>query len=304
MVTLTLSNRGPSGYSPPVEIEGLHSLGDLNGDGYGDLLLVLASDHEPYKGVALIDGHLLELKWLKYLPTEIIARSGLIDKTGQAWEDTDGDGWGDVLLAIGADYPTREWTAYRLSGESGVTLWESTARSGYTNHPSRIGDINLDGVADLFFHSDTHGVHLEGDVWVMSGLDGSLIWRRALADYDKHYSPNVPIHGSGPWGQGHPAPDINNDGWPELLSSSSDGGLHLGDWNTHLGDSLLLGASLQSLSLGGTLTAGGKATHRIRMPLGAGLAGKTLHAIAVVEDATRPGGVWCKSTVASVEIQP
>ena len=85
---------------------------------------------------------------------------------------------------------------------------------------------------------------------------------------------------------------------------SSDGGLHLGDWNTHLGDSLLLGASLQSLSLGGTLTAGGKATHRIRIPLGAGLAGKTLHAIAVVEDATRPGGVWCKSTVASVEIQP
>lgn len=412
---------------PTLEsVYSIQSVGDLNSDGYDDLLLFFGVGGRAYQPIGLVNGMDLEMEWIQSFPAARFHGVGMRELTGLPWEDLDGDGWGDLLFTFQEEPVTgTEWGAIRLSGATGRPLWRRYVELSTPGFTSRIGDVNGDGVADIFGYINSHTPsHHEGRVWALDGANGGLIWSRKMTDYDRYFVSNPPAQGGTIEGPGLLGPDLNqdgvpeilvrvngtawpqrlgqywfylcgltgdrllwtefsldpvtewadgqliglpvmvgdvdHDGWPEMLVSlappgfgegqvyatlighrtlrapadvnegesilltmhlpSAGGrpyrlylstafepygdGFHLGDWNTHLGDSLLLGASLQSLSLRGTLSAGGKASHRMRIPIGAGLAGKTIHAIAIVEDATRPGGVWCKSTVASIEILP
>ncbi|MGB0953825.1 MAG: FG-GAP repeat domain-containing protein [Planctomycetota bacterium] len=420
---LLLSDAFVPGMPPLESIESIQPLGDLDDDGFDEVLVLLGAGFSPFQVASVIDGKDLEVLWLEYFPTNIVRRMGLIDMTGTPWEDIDGDGWGDITLAIGEDQAVDQWNTLRVSGATGEVLWQVSGTSNYSNHPSRIADTNSDGVADIFFYANSHSATQKGAFWVISGADGSVVWRRNVADYDRHYSELPPEHGGAirrpaisgpdlnldgtaeivlfvdsnhnpnklgtylfylcgetgdrlmweemdisfqnPWEDGELQGtsvfigDVNNDGWPEFvgefwtneavpqpravlmghqtlrvpnnaqegdtiqcslhlptgsnrpyrlyLSTSFDSSeecLSIGGWDTYLGDSLLLGASLQTTQLRGVLGAGGTGSHRLRIPVGAGLAGKTIYAIAIVEDTTNPSGVLTKSTVSSIEILP
>ncbi|MGB0952572.1 MAG: hypothetical protein ACPG31_05065 [Planctomycetota bacterium] len=420
----TLPKSPRTGIQRMDRIHSLQNLGDLNRDGADELFVVAGSGFSPYLPLAVLDGNSLEVMWMKFLPVVPGGWINMGDSTGLPWNDLDGDGFGDLVLFLAEnDYPTvLHQKAICLSGRTGEVLWEETYPLSTEGRAHRISDVSGDGVPDFFLYSNTHTAPVEGAFLAVDGADGSILWKRSMADYDRWFSTIPPAQGgtvrhavvpgpdlnldgtqevmvivqgtanplklgyfsyyldgqngdrllmekvetsfAEPWFPAginvgiHPVGDIDHDGWPEMMWENYDladdrysaiftgyqtlrasdmahegeslaltmhlpsaggkpyrlylstafepygDGFHLGDWNTHLGDSLVLGASLQSLSLRGTLGAAGKATHPLRIPSGAGLAGKTLHAIAIVEDATRPDGVWCKSTVASIEILP
>lgn len=156
------------------------SAGDVNQDGYADVILGIPSrsigSHlaagvvEVYSG---FDGALLH-----HIPgTSHQAHFGYsVDGAG----DLDGDGKDDFV--VGAP-----WAADRLgkvlifSGANGNVLyqWRGTAiQAEFGRRVAGVGDVNLDGVPDIAASSisqRTSSRPFEGAVFLYSGADGSLI---------------------------------------------------------------------------------------------------------------------------------
>ncbi|MBC8405606.1 MAG: FG-GAP repeat protein [Planctomycetes bacterium] len=155
-------------------------VGDVNGDGYGDVLLGapgvngLGGELTPDHGLAVVRSGLNG--------SIIYSYSGSSDKdkvgtgvTGVG--DVDGDTIPD--FAISSDANGGEVIVY--SGLDGLAILTISAPAGSTRfgeHLAAPGDVNADGIPDLLASgpgSEFGGVTEVGAVYLMSGADGSLI---------------------------------------------------------------------------------------------------------------------------------
>ncbi len=155
-------------------------------------------------------------------------------------DDVDGDG--DIeVAAAGADQ-----RAHLLSGKTGERFWSrffddgTGAGSSYVNEIAPAGDLNADGVADLFVRT-WGGAKL---LYAIDGTSGEDIW-------EGH-------SGNGLTGVLAVAGDLNGDGLSEYLSGGNNGILYL---RSGSGGSILwrcsLGRPLREVLIPGDVTGDG-----------------------------------------------
>lgn len=128
--------------------------------------------------------------------------------------DVDGDGKADFIVGAPDDpnFHTRPGSAYVYSGEDGSLLYEMNGDSTgdqFGLSVASAGDINEDGKAEFIVgapYADPDGLNTAGSVYVYSGADGSLLYRKngAIADDGLGFS----VNSSG---------DVNGDGSPDFI---------------------------------------------------------------------------------------
>lgn len=157
--------------------------GDVNGDGYADVLIG-ATDEDPGgmsgAGSAFVfsgrDGRQL-YRWDGLAVGDAF---GLVSDAG----DVNLDGFDDVIIgAVGHDTGSviNAGMATVFSGADGSVLlsWTGVIGDGYFGRVSDAGDVNADGVPDLVVGApgpDPHRASHKGSAYVFSGLDGSLLF--------------------------------------------------------------------------------------------------------------------------------
>ncbi|PCJ53727.1 MAG: hypothetical protein COA70_08545 [Planctomycetota bacterium] len=191
--------------------ESVSGAGDVNGDGFADLIvgayfahpggLSNAGSAYVYSGA---DGSLLH-QWDGGTPD--VEFGGSVSGAG----DVNGDGSADVIVgAPGGLFGGG--SAYVYSGADGTLLhqWDSGATFG--SSVSGAGDLNSDGFADLIvgaYLASPGGLVDAGSTFVYSGADGSLLHQQnggATGDLYGHS-----VSGAG---------DVNSDGFADLIIGS------------------------------------------------------------------------------------
>ncbi|PCJ53015.1 MAG: hypothetical protein COA70_10115 [Planctomycetota bacterium] len=182
---------GPSQYS----LFGVFPAGDLDGDGYDEVLLNLGVSLG-WTSTAILDGATLTYKWVNDYP--ISAWSGaMTNRHPEPYQDIDGDGIKDIWVSFQSGSQGGDWHTRCLSGVDGHEIWTDIRTTGQTptagKLPAVIDDANGDGIYDLFFTK--HAEVLQGEPGffrVISGLDGSLVWEVPLEQYNPGASESPP----------------------------------------------------------------------------------------------------------------
>lgn len=216
--------------------------------------------------------------------------------------DMDGDGVGEiVMMLLEVDKSSMsEYRIWYLSGATGKPLsrdpWDSVSLYPWSNIPHGgggvfLGDIDNDGWAEF-----ARDFPLEGD----SFNDVIFYGRRTLLCPDEAQegeTVKLSLH----------IPTGANKDFRIVMSTAFDAmsdGYSIGNWRTHLLPTPLLNASQSAYSLRGTLDHRGKGSIEARIPIGAGLAGQEVFAVAMVLDGSRPDGIVTKSTVGVITVLP
>ncbi len=193
-----------------------HSLadaGDVNGDGFADLIVGAPGFNAPHNGTpgksyvySGADGQLL-WSWEGEADGDRFGRS--VSGAG----DFDADGFADLIVgALAADGPTGTGSgkAYVFSGATGGVLWVGNGEARmdlFGCSVSGVGDINADGFDDVVvgaYEHDGPWGPLAGKVYAFSGLTGRLLrsWDGEGGDF------GYAVSGAG---------DVNGDGCPDVL---------------------------------------------------------------------------------------
>jgi hypothetical protein len=224
----------PSAPSPnlpaPDLWEDCQQVGDLDGDGYDELLVHLLTINEPYNVFGLLDGLTNTWKWIDYYPS-LSNGSMLVNTWPDPCQDINGDGVKDIQYAFWIDGPPHapagEWVTRCLSGIDGSDIWTDIRPSwGFKNDKpsSVIGDINQDGIRDIIQWSNAATLWGPGEVRVISGADGSLIWEETSDHYDPYAAIGWPA-GFNFQRFADATGDLNLDGIPDItiLADAYDG---------------------------------------------------------------------------------
>ncbi len=178
--------------------------GDVNGDGYGDL--IVASCEKSYvKVFSGIGGEELH---------HLIGNSG--DKFGCAVDggvDINRDGYDDFIIGAPSDDSngTSSGRATIYSGYDASVIHAGAGSTGYSfgTDVNFCGDINNDGYEDFVFGAPGRSLS-KGAVYVYSGLNGSLLhaFYGAGSGYPKL---GFSVDGAG---------DVNNDGYDDIVAGA------------------------------------------------------------------------------------
>lgn len=220
--------------------------GDLNGDGYGDVVVgsPFYTAAQNFEGAAFVYyGSQAGLN----PANPFILHSNIVGaQMGDAFAigDINGDGFNDIT--IGASAYTNGQTAegaifvyYGSSnGPNGVpTLLESNVENGYMGNVSSAGDVNGDGYSDLIVGSlgYTNGHPNEGAFYLFLGSSIGLIGNYNLLVESNQASAFL---GNSVAGAG----DINGDGYSDVIASAhqyDNGQINEGRASVYYGNSSL-----------------------------------------------------------------
>lgn len=216
------------------ESDGIDSAGDVNGDGFDDIIAgaARADPNGSQSGYAKVysgfDGSVLHT----FEGTS--ANDFLGDAVGGAG-DVDGDGYDDVIVAAPYDdiSGTNSGRVFVYSGLTGTLLHEfpgNAANNWFGASVAGAGDVNGDGYDDVFVGAPQNAKNDPGFARVFSGLDGSTI-RTFKGDNNNDRFYVVGRSGNTSWGGGGHG-DFDQDGFADLIvgaprdnNNGSDSGL-------------------------------------------------------------------------------
>lgn len=196
----------------------LDNVGDLNGDGYEEIIVgapAAASPLGPEAGYALLlsqypgSGNQLH-RFERGIPGERFGTS--VAAAG----DIDGDGVQDVV--IGAPLASHIGPApdnvgavfvYRVDGTLIRTVYGEGSHDYFGNSVANAGDVNNDGWTDLLvgaWRADPNGMTNAGAAYVYSGEDGSFLFR--FIGEGPNHNFGYSVSGLG---------DVDQDGYDDLI---------------------------------------------------------------------------------------
>ncbi len=194
----------------------IDAAGDVDGDGYADILITRLVGAQSYAGAAYIySGHTGQILYEKH--GKVAYDYFGVDGAGVG--DVNGDGFDDFVVgAPGQDHAgVAAGQAEVFSGKDGSVLFTidgQAADDQFGWFCDRAGDINGDGFADFMISSpraDGPGGINSGEVRVFSGADASVIWT---------------FYGTGAYDQFgwtcSTADDVNGDGVPDIIVGARD----------------------------------------------------------------------------------
>ncbi len=210
----------------------LAAVGDLNGDGIGDLIVGAPQSTAPCFGAYPGNGYVQAISGATGAVLYTLSGPGLEDFFGASLSrmgDVDGDGVED--FAVGAPeqvcvtdntpiFPSTGGYVRLVSGASGATIWNvgltqivgPTANhfAGFGYAIGTVGDVNGDGIADLGVGAPLEGPPAPG-VRILSGTNGALI-ATLLAPA------NISLYGDALFGASVAgAGDVNGDGVRDVV---------------------------------------------------------------------------------------
>ena len=182
------------------------NIGDIDGDGAPDLIISAPffSGEGITRGRAYVysgaDGTLLNL-------ITAAADSTALGYSVNAAGDVNADGVPDYITGGGQ--------VQVYSGADHTLLLDLTATTGFAHDVSGAGDVNGDGHADLLVGSQNTSVTFSqaGRAWVLSGLDGSVIWSRDGAGATHLFGSGTGLVG-----------DVNHDTIPDVVVGAMGAG--------------------------------------------------------------------------------
>lgn len=259
-------------------------IGDVNGDGYGDVMMMIA-----YNDLNIQTnsdrGHIYlgSATGLSNVPSTVIAPylgvGGLVSRVANAG-DVNGDGYGDVIIGSASSF-SKAGSAYLYKGSSsGISnsnyiLIQGSPGEGFGSNASA-GDINRDGYSDLVISTsgNDYGPRI---VKIYKGGASGLV-----------YSNTIPGSGNVNGAICSASGDINGDGYSDIIvqaNSTNSVNVYLGNGGSKRGNMFRLYNS--------DLTSRISAANNLSTTFGVGLfvrpAGGTAYARLIWE--TKPQGV-------------
>jgi hypothetical protein len=160
---------------------------DVNGDGYGDVVIATGSS------VIMLSGYDGSILWTKPMSVRVT-------KTLVTFRDFDGDGIYDVILG------TRDGV-YLLSGISGNVIWSKPLGYVFSIDNFYEVDLNNDGYSEIIVATDK-------GAYALSGKNGDVVWSYKPASLTTSVEGSW-IHSS--------EEDIDGDGYRDVLAGTNDG---------------------------------------------------------------------------------
>lgn len=199
-------------------------VGDINGDGFGDLLISSPSNSPSFSGgtVEAISG--ADGSQLFFFDAS--ANFTNMGSDVSAAGDVDNDGTPDLLIGENLANPGigAVGSAYVYSGANGSLIHRfdgPVGTSGFGVKVSDAGDVNADGYADVMIHaSGTHAgpFSFVGSVFVYSGFDGTQLYRFDGSSDFESFGFGISALG-----------DLNSDGFDDFLIGSPGNDLAASD---------------------------------------------------------------------------
>jgi len=163
-------------YNGIYQDEGITGVPDMNGDGYGDILMATPGGYAPPgRCLILISGLNGSLIWLWSAYENVPTGAGWGYSCG-LMEDQTGDSLPEFLAGFGSTGSANTSAAACLNGATGDTLWTRTAADAVEDVLA-VPDVTGDGIQEVYLGIGGSS-YTDYTLELIDGSDGSLIWSR------------------------------------------------------------------------------------------------------------------------------